>query len=506
MASHYLHWGHGCCLLPPPLLLPEAPRSRSVPARARPDFAPTEAPPHAWAPPACAPAAPGPPMQRRGVLPISVARLLGGPAVASGQALQEKLAALCRALDREFEPFAMQHNKRLLGLFERLLGPVASRAAPWPSDLLRGITFTLDELRELGLPGLLGPASQLPAGAVAQLGEHHEPRHLQWEGAGRWRLRAPPEVRRLAPTSSPGGGGGDVEVTVLSQAVAGPLEDGTPEGRQRSLRLGTQLRVHRAEVVCLQGVDAEAACRALGCAYDHAPSSCDGEVEVAQSSSRRTPRRPAAVLWDRRRWSLIAHQEHCAGVAVELSCVQEPEITIRFVSLRPSVPDCCSPGPALETFVHGSAGGGGTATGGGAAPRVVVCADLGCIGGAEATALVPGLLGLRSAMARAPGGEVAAPRRRPKEAPLRPLWRPSVVLYSGMETTSMLVGHTEGYLATLSEAEAEQHFPAGRPALLLSFVLPPPSPSSVPAAGAAATCAADARARASAPSRGRGEG
>lgn len=271
-------------------------------------------------------------------------------------------------------------------------------------------------------------------------------------------------------------GGAAPMLTVVSQAVARPLEDGSSAGRRRSLRLGTQLRAQRADVFCLQGMGAEAAGRALGSRYE---SVCGEAGEEC-----------VAIFWDRERFAAEGRWEVSgSAVSVELRLREDPGQPVRVASLRPRLGDCCRPGAtaALAALL------GEAKAPGGPPAALIVCADLGALGGAEAAALVPGLEGLTSAMAKAPGGEVACPRAvtlRPppqravaaadeaagaamKEAVvvLRQLWRPSAVLCRGVCPAAALVGHTEGYLATLPEADVEALLPGGRLPLVVSLRL-----------------------------------
>lgn len=113
--------------------------------------------------------------------------------------------------------------------------------------------------------------------------------------------------------------------------------------------------------------------------------------------------------------------------------------------------------------------------------RLVVCADLTPLGGAEGASVVEELAFLASLSQQVLGEELLAPCSAPDPenggmCPVRSaasglirLHRPDAVLFDGLVPILSLSGHTERYLATMASEDVVQQFPAFRIPLVAAF-------------------------------------
>lgn len=436
--------------------------------------------------------------------------------------------AVAAAIDTIFEPFALQHNSHLLLAIARHLGKMTDGCAavgtrcegwPWTIQALARVAFTTEDLVEC--TSKLASTKHVAA-ALRSLANTPNPdlsilrQLLRVDSA--WHLRSPPEIRCfLAAPDVPrslvsattrailGRSAPPAEVvTVLSYAVTHLFEDQVKDSEERWQRLMQQLRACHTDILCLQGFQPQTqAGSALAMRLK-----ADGFAYAAAALSQSAPCRQAnAIFWDQRRWDPICEPqghgyEGCAALLVELRLRADPAVAFRVASLQPKLVDCCN--SALGAAFHAppstpsvpawaslgttraahSAGAGMASTQPPIVPKkqlpLLVCADLSAVGGAEAAILVPGLLGLRSAMLEATGEELASPKcgapekakRTRQKLRLRPLCRYDTVLSKDLTRVLVLSGHTEGYLSTMPETDLYKQFPAGRLPIVAAFSLP----------------------------------
>jgi len=142
-------------------------------------------------------------------------------------------------------------------------------------------------------------------------------------------------------------------------------------------RLKRQLLLHHADLVCLQGLDAEGV---------------DGTVLAETLSeegygfacARRDDGLEAnSIFWDRTRFEVVTAPEECgAAIAVNLRPFEDPDVTIRALCLRPAIPTIQNDFAGLRNIFSG--------------PELqLVCADLTLLGGAEASSVVEELASIR---------------------------------------------------------------------------------------------------------------
>lgn len=232
-------------------------------------------------------------------------------------------------------------------------------------------------------------------------------------------------------------GNGTRTVSVLSLPVAqSALQD---PARQR--RLQTQLRAHAAGVVCLQGVNPDQAGKAIAAGL--AEDGYKMAYAVTDAGEANT------ICWNAIRWSLWATHKCGSSIAVDLQPLEDPSVLIRVACLKPSVEDCMD--AKVDMLL-------------GRSPKLIACVDGTNMGGAESIVLVEGLQGLKSAAQEALGKEIAA-IKPPVDDKARggphALWYPGTVLYNGMELVSVLSGHTEEHLVTMTSAKVAHLFPGG---------------------------------------------
>eukprot|EP00931_Biecheleriopsis_adriatica_P031209 TRINITY_DN18329_c0_g1_i1.p1 TRINITY_DN18329_c0_g1~~TRINITY_DN18329_c0_g1_i1.p1 ORF type:complete len:737 (+),score=204.80 TRINITY_DN18329_c0_g1_i1:230-2212(+) len=386
----------------------------------------------------------------------------------SDPALQRTVKALSCMLDHFFQKTVFQSNRYLLGIAEKWLGKRSRDATgPWLKEELEHAIFNLEDFSGLDVR-IAALLEKLPSGMAEQLSEVLHPRHLTWDAAKEhWRLTEPPEVRVMVQPKGQSLGHGQ-GFNVMSFSLSQTIGGGTPESQQRRFHLDQLFRMQHAGIACFQGLDAdvdgkEFAEGILGEGYGKAcAKAADGNANT--------------IFWDRRSWSLLVSHEHGSAIAVDLLSKEIESFVLRVVCLRPKISDCGDPSildyviraPMLCPLEN---------------PAVVACADFAHVGGAESAALVPGLLGLRSAMFDVLGSEVSAPRPqlpnasaagcgRPKKQLLQELWHPASILSYGLRAAAALSQHSEGYLVTLSDEAAEREFPAGQIMLVAKFQQP----------------------------------
>lgn len=387
-------------------------------------------------------------------------------------------STLRQLLDFYFESFNLQHNRYLLDLIARQMGPPA-KAGPWSAETLADFAFSFDDLSGLGrITAALAKlrfAPELTHGwALGRL------KHLQRGNEGQWLLRVPPEVRSFVKAKSAPhetvthmvqfltgmrearGPAPSGMVSVLSYSLADVMLDDSKQGQQRRQRLKRQLSLHHTDVMCLQGLD---------------PQTVNG-LALATSlnedgygfTSARQGGDANSIFWDLTRWQAVGREVRLgSALAVDLQPLDGAAETLRVVCVRPDVRSLC----------HESYGQvfGGRELGGG---PLVVCADFTLLGGAEAASAVHEVSGLPSAMLEVLGEELLAPLAeevagrgvfpaRSGASGLNLLRRPDAVLYRGMWPVAALSGHTEHYLTTLGEEELVQQFPAFHVPVVAAF-------------------------------------
>mmetsp|Transcript_974 Transcript_974/g.2814 ORF Transcript_974/g.2814 Transcript_974/m.2814 type:complete len:552 (-) Transcript_974:172-1827(-) len=384
-------------------------------------------------------------------------------------------AQLRQLLDFYFEPFNMQHNRYLLDLLARRVGP-PERPGPWPAESLLDFTFGFDDLAGLGR--IASALTRLKLGSSEQLGPL---RHLCWTGDGRLQLRSPPEVRSfvaaphadaeavaaaaryLAAVREQRGAAPPGLLSVLAYSLQGGLAGGDAQGQQYQSQLKRQLLLHHCDIVCLQGVDPEgtgagiaAALREEGYGFAFARSADGSEAN--------------AIFWDKTRLELEGRRERGPALAIDLR-PEEGGVVIRAISARPAVPTTFDVG-LKELFEGGRSAGS----------PLIVSADLTVVGGAESAAVVEELAGLPSLAQRVLGEELLVPVQAARAegggppAPVRAaasglnrLHRPDAVLFEGMVPVLALSGHTELYMLTMAPEDVVQQFPAFRIPIVAAF-------------------------------------
>jgi len=384
---------------------------------------------------------------------------------------------LRQLLDFYFEPFTLQHNRYLLDLVAKHLGPPQD-AGPWLQRDLKKFQFSLDDLMGLGR---ISSALTKIRGGVKEASESDvwdQLKHLVRSSNGSFKLRVPPEVRSFVGagcidarkvadvtkymTASREERGHAVSgvVTVMSYSVREAASDLSADGQKRQAQLKRQLLVYRTDVVCLQGLSNEGPASQLASALAE---------EGYASSHSQSMHPPLAVFWDRSRWELMSSQEEEGAVAVNLRPFEDKKTVIRFVCLAPTVPQL------IATEGMPTIPGSNPCTNKPDSTALVVCADLSSLGGAEGALLVNELAGLESAMCDIFGSELLAPlpATDPKAGDvahrLRNFRQPDSILYQGLVAAAGLSGHTEGYLATLPSEELATQFPASRLPLVAAF-------------------------------------
>jgi len=452
---------------------------------------------------------------RRGVSTSNAAVAQGHPAgqgnggISSGRAATQ----LRQLLDYYFEPFTLQHNRYLLDLLTRRVGP-PTEPGPWVTEESMSFSCAVEELAGLGRV----------AAALAKLGENGsgvrelgELKHLRCRSDGRLQLTAALEVRCLVAASDapPGLANAAVRylsaareqrgqapaghVSVLSYAVGALLvdDDGEGLGSQRRSKLKRQLLVHHTDIVCLQGCDVDSV-HGAGVA---ATLSEEGYAFACARVQAGHAVKANTIFWDRSRWEKVSQQEHGEALSVllrpfeelgssEKAAKESGESKIRVACFRPEAP-LYLPMARSGNATHGnlkSLFGMGTSPNlpqHRGDPPLIVCADLTALGGAEGASVVEELSGLSSVALEVLGEEIAAPMAapaNPKEhaappVPLRSaangmnrLRSPDAVLYGGaLAPVCSLSGHTEGYLATMSAEDVLSQFPAFRMPLVAAF-------------------------------------
>jgi len=402
-----------------------------------------------------------------------------------GQRVATQLRSL---LNFYFEPFTMQHNRFLVDLVARNLGP-PKEVGPWVAEALMNFSCSIQDLSGLGrietALSKLGPRPDL-SDVHSGLGEL---KYLQPSPNGQLKLKKPLEVRSfmaapeapqeavnavvryLAAKKEQRGQAPSNTVSVLFYSLSEPLADESELGNQRRSRLKRQLLVHHTDLLCLQGLDPKSG-HGVGLAaalteegYASASSRAQGQGNSGEASS---------IFWDRSRWELHCQQECDQGLAVDLRPFEDPNVVLRVISLRPSVPMLNSDG--LRRIFHGCV-----------SRPLLVGADLSLLGGAAAACLVEELVGLPSVAQHILGEELAAPipaapvagRKGQSVEPapaisaasgLNKLRCPDAVFFGGgLTPLAALSGHTEGYLATMPAEEVLQQFPAFRMPSVAAF-------------------------------------
>mmetsp|Transcript_24879 Transcript_24879/g.39950 ORF Transcript_24879/g.39950 Transcript_24879/m.39950 type:complete len:846 (+) Transcript_24879:53-2590(+) len=382
-------------------------------------------------------------------------------------------AQLRQLLDFYFEPFSLQHNRYILDLIARRIG-VPSEAGPWVVEALLTFRFTIDDL--LGLGRIKSAFEKLKgSGDTNDLMEiTNQLKFLRTDNDGSFQLQSPPEVRSfvasrtaslncadataryLSAAREQRGQAPDGVLSVLSCAMIASLFDDTDLGSQRLGRLKRQLSLHHADIICLQGLDADVgagASLATTLSEEGYAFACAKSGDGAEANS---------IFWDRSRWENVAKEECGAAICVDLEPFEEPKTLVRAICFRPRVPTT-KDGSRLQKLFEG--------------PELkLVCADFTLLGGAHGACVVEELSLMPSVSQEVLGAEISIPRVGPDYKPLRAaasgmnkLHCPDAVLFSGMSPIVALSGHTEGYFSTLSAEDFQQQFPAFRMPIVAAF-------------------------------------
>lgn len=399
----------------------------------------------------------------------------GTPAKAARVAQQ-----LRQLLDFYFEPFNLQHNRYLLDLLARKLGPPA-KPGPWQSEALSNFRFNFNDLRGLGrIAAALGKLrpSQWEPGDSGILGNL---KHLTWgTRGGHLLLRQPPQVRSfmeaksclhpevvsstlryLCSTREHCGLAPAKMVSVLSYSLGDMLSDESPKGQLNHGRLKRQLLLYNSDIICIQGLDPLGTNEGLSqTLIEDGYSYSTAKIEGLEANT---------IFWDPQRWDLVGRLECGAALAVDLRPREDQSVTLRAICARPEVPMTSSAGLA-SLFANRQSEDG----------PVVVGADLSLLGGAEGNSIVEELANMRSVMTEVTGEELAAPMGMTLPeggmggvltgaSCLNQLHRPDALLFTGMEPIVALSGHTKRYLQTLDAEELAPQFPAFRIPIVAAF-------------------------------------
>jgi len=397
------------------------------------------------------------------------------PAKAARAALQ-----LRQLLDFYFEPFNLQHNRYLLDLVARRVGP-PSKEGPWLVESMMDFQFRLDDLRGLGRIVSAMAKIKPSQWEVGEQGTLAKLKHLRWGEDGYLLLREPPEVRSfvsardvshpevvsaalryLAAVREQSGQAPARMVSVLSYSLGDTLADMSPRGQNCHGRLKRQLLLHHTDIMCIQGMDPDINGEGLadtliedGYMFTTAKSE-DGEAN--------------SIFWDSTRWELVRKEACGAALAVDLRPVEDPSVLLRAICMRPAVPTSYGPGLsrlfADRQFED--------------AP-LIVGADLSLLGGAEGAVIVEEIAYMQSVMREVTGEELLAPfgvmhpdgsgmtAIQAGASGMNRLHRPDAIFFSGMSPIVALSGHTERYLSTLSLEGMPMQFPAFRIPIVCAF-------------------------------------
>lgn len=396
------------------------------------------------------------------------------------QGVNRIVAQLRQLLDFYFEPFTLQNNRFLLDLiFKRISAP--QEKGPLLSKTLLNLSFFFDDLHGLGrIMAAWGKLKHQPNWTS----ELQNLKHLRCHDNGKLQLSTEVEVRSfvraahvakemassvvqyLSATREVRGQAPHGVVSVMSYAVNDVFSEHLGlQGSQRQSKIKRQLLVHHTDLICLQGLDVDGDGKTIAAAlaeegYGFACARANGEAN--------------SIFWDRSRWKLLGQQDCAASISVLLQPFEDPKVQVRAVCLQASM--SCLAGSGLAQLF-------GASDPMGLGP-LIACADLSCLGGAEAAGIVEELIGLPSVAEEVLGSELAAPI--PEMAPLgvyptselvparsptglNALRHPDAVFFRDMAPVTCLSGHTEGYLRTLESEEVVKQFPGFRVPIVAAF-------------------------------------
>lgn len=376
---------------------------------------------------------------------------------------------LRQLLDFYFEPFNLQHNRYLVDLLARRLGPPPVRG-PWLSKALEDFTFTFDDLAGLGRITLA--LHRLRVGQPEVLAGL---RHLCRLPNGRLQLQMHPEVRGFV--AAKGTSAEAVEnathylsavrehrgkaptgiVSALSYALAAALRDPTPRGQQRQAQLKRQLLLYRTDIICLHGLHPKG--DGEGIATTLADEGYCGAWAVAEDGEANS------IFWDEARLVMIYRQEVGAALAIDFCSREDPTMIIRAICFRADVPSASSQSIS-QLFCVGR--------------PLIVCADLTQVGGAECSTVSEELARLNSLAFEVLGGELQVPVSnsssvfdlQPVVGPASRLNRlhcPDGMFYESLTPILTLSGHTDPYMATMPAEDVVRQFPAFRLPIITAF-------------------------------------
>lgn len=345
-------------------------------------------------------------------------------------------AILCSMLDEFFQPFAMQQSRRFTNFFEKRLAQ-RNFLRPWSVEELSKLHFSSEDL------GTFDPRIEMllmDMDPAAEVWGILDSRYLYWHGHNRWMMRTPPEVRRLVRVgySMPSEG-----ISVLSHCITANSPAMTVD---RARRIAVELKARLPGIVCFQGFEEEDRSELFGGLV----GSCYEPLEASWG---------AGLLWDRRRWAQEDVESSGGLVVLDLKSRQQEGQYLRVACARPGIADCLEARRAWLRLLSPSW-------------PLVVCGDLSALGGTEGAGLVPGFSELRSAAVDVLGDEVLSrkpPGDEGDEEGVK-LWRPGAIYYKNLAVASVLSGHSERYLRSLSHDELTEVFPAGGLPLYASFL------------------------------------
>mmetsp|Transcript_31416 Transcript_31416/g.57729 ORF Transcript_31416/g.57729 Transcript_31416/m.57729 type:complete len:603 (-) Transcript_31416:28-1836(-) len=411
----------------------------------------------------------------------------------SGPRGQHQLRQL---LDFYFEPFNLQHNRYILDVLARKVKQRTPPRGPWSLDQVAEFTFHLDDM--MGLGRIATAMSRIRTRDLYSALKFEELRYLNFAEQRGFRLKEPCEARRfvhhkeapeeqtteavqyLCAVREDKGKPPNRMVSVLSYSLAdmSSWNASTPAGQQRRSRLRRQLYLHLTDFICLQGLDAGSIEMVQSLTYEE--TSCNVKYSMALAPGNDGPC-TCAIVWDQHRWEKVQQIDMGDSLAIDFRTHGPERLQIRVVSMSPNMNRMIA-GDYTELVP----------------PRKVatdmdlpllVCSDLAQIGGAECSGLLSELAELDSSMRDVLGEEVLGycAENDPEigeTIPIRTgaselfkLHSPDAVHYLGLVALAALSGHTEPYLATLSQEEVPRQFPAFRLPLLAAFTIRAQLPS-----------------------------
>lgn len=379
-------------------------------------------------------------------------------------------------LEFYFEAFNLQHNRLLLAMLDRLVrqkgdlvtGPIA------PEDIL-SVTFDAEELCCLNRVERTLAALRTKIGI--DLSSFLTMKSLLVSPGGQLRISRPPELRShiVAKNAT------NEEAAVAARQLYALKEERTPEDDQalvisvfsysmedllanesqtrkhRQARVKRQLVFHMADLMFFQGGPED-----TGAMEDVFKVLIDQGYECIFGSDEST-RLTNRIFFNINRLEHLSFQVVGSSLAADFN-LKVAAKRVRAVCMKPDVPTTLS--PSLEQLYAREEG-----------CPLLVCGDFSKIGGAEVASIIEGLCELRSLSVEVLGEELPMPIiTRPSHtgeekclgtpelvrsaaSGFNRLHGPDAIFFEGMEPLLSLCGHSERYLATLSQEDVLQQFP-----------------------------------------------